>query len=74
MVNFGSKDCLHLPKKWQNRISSISTKKCLFLYTRTNCQSDELFKAVLIKNKVFLDINNQLQTTHSSGFNFYGSL
>ena len=71
MVNFGEKDCLNLPNRWMNRVSSIFTKKCIILYTEADCKSDKL-KAALIKDKVYFDVLLK-STTNIPSYNLNGS-
>ena len=73
VVNFRTNDCIHLPKKWKNRISSISTNKCITLYTQENCKTEKL-KATIIKNKVYIEENIHNSKSNISSFNLYGSL
>ena len=54
MLNLKTKNCINLPKKWKNRVSSILTNKCIMLFTEENCKSGKL-KATLIKDKVYFD-------------------
>ena len=70
MLSTVSKDCFNLPNVWQNRVSSIFTNKCIVLYTQEDCK-DEIVKATLKKNKVYLD-DDDLQYRIESK-NFYGS-
>lgn len=68
-VNFASNNCVELSNRWKNRISSISTKICVNLYTQDNCQSD---KATLSKDKIYFkdNLNNGFAI---SSYNLYGT-
>ena len=71
MVNLRTNECLNLPKKWRNRASSISTKKCIILYSEADCQTDR-FKATLVKDKVYFNAYS-IWPFYLPSFNFHGS-
>ena len=69
LVNFASNDCLHLPKKWKNRISSISSIRCIQLYTQENCLEDKI-KGTLLDQNIYIKENSK----PISSYNLFGSL
>ena len=64
-------NCLNLPIKWKNRISSIHSHKCIILYTTENCLFEKL-KITLIRDRIFINDNSNYPANFSSQ-NFYGS-
>ena len=72
VVDLVSKDCIHLPNNWKNRISSILANKCIILYTKANCKSDNL-RATILKDKVYFD-DNLKHPSKISSYKFFGPL
>ena len=69
---FHSNECINLPHKWQNKVSSILVNKCIVLYSKQDCQTEkhpQLFKK---GNDRYLDVSLS-QPDNIPNFNFYGS-
>ena len=65
-------DCVNLPKKWQNRASSLSTNKCIVIFTTQNCKYNKETQLYTKLTEKYFDVNFSYPNNIPS-FNFYGS-
>ena len=71
-MHLHSNECVNLPHKWQNKVSSILVNKCIVLYSKSSCQSDKYPQLFKKGNDRYLDVSLS-QPDNIPNYNFYGS-
>ena len=68
-----SHECIELPTEWQNRASSLLLKKCIVVYTASNCKSVEQLQVFANLNEKYFDVSFS-KPNQIASYNFHGSL